>query len=116
MDTIVPVDSSVGTRFGASSRMTLLDRYKLNAAYGCADVLPAACGGLLTPGAGDAPTSGDLRPDAGASACRWDIVAPAGSVVLVTFHTVQVRVGMEGRGGGGANMVIMPAQPILAYR
>ncbi len=81
-ETLVAVDPSVGSDFGSSSEMTILDRYKLNDAYNCR-ILPAKCGGLL-----DA-TSGTLESQVD-DECRWDIVAPMRSVILVTFHTVRV--------------------------
>ena len=78
---MTPLDSSVGNTFGRSDKMTILDKYKLNDAYSCPD-LPASCGGLIQDSSGVLETT--------TTECRWDFVAPFGSVVLVTFHTVEV--------------------------
>lgn len=63
--------------------MTTLDKYKLNAAYSCMGDYPKTCGGLLEGASGTLVNSADTD-------CKWDIVAPQGSIIIVEFHIVDV--------------------------
>ncbi len=77
-----PGVSGYGQRIG----MSILDKYKLNAAYNCPNYDPPQCGRLF-----DLETEGSLQVNPSESSCRWDIIAPRGTFVIVEFHTVQVR-------------------------